>query len=60
MVINKRIATDDDPRLYRAEPRGIVCSCGPCVVCGEGGLNSDCALFVPSRETGEAGLLPPP
>lgn len=52
----KRVATDDDQRLYSASPRGIGSNWGPCMVCGgdPNALRNDCAMFVPSRETGDA------
>ena len=48
----KRIATKDDPRIYKATPRGIGYGGETCFVCGADG-GPDCAFFVPSRETGE-------
>jgi len=54
--MEKRIATLNDERLYRADARGIGRSFGACMVCGglPDALRNDCAFFVPSRETGEA------
>jgi hypothetical protein len=51
---NKRIATENDDRIYKANPRGLGGGWGPCMVCGEGDLNIDCSFFTHSRETGEA------
>lgn len=52
----RRVATANDPRLYKARPRGIGGSWGACMVCGgdESALRNDCSFFVPTRETGEA------
>lgn len=51
-----RVPAPDEPRLYRARPRGIGADAGGCMVCGgdETALRHNCAFFVPSRETGEA------
>lgn len=51
----KRIPSDDEPRIFGATPRGMGSGWGACMVCGgsDTDLRNDCAFFVPSRETGE-------